>query len=187
MNSQSKRSRKNSRTSRTKSGNNAWNITTIDQFFALPERTQELVLALPKAVSLMKSNDIPARRAARAAGISRSTMVRRGGSALKKLNNGRYAAKPNDDLFRPVTVVSEDGRVDVATRNFREASKAGQHSSAVQRYLETGDDSALRRFRGKYIIDAQGNRVALLTDLDELDRLGSTGELSFESLYPRGR
>jgi ribosomal protein S21 len=86
-----------------------------------------------------------------------------------------------------VTVVSEDGRVDVATRNFREASKAGKHSSAVERYVDTGDDSALRRFRGKYIIDAQGNRIVLLTDLDELDRLGSAGELSFESLYPRGQ
>jgi hypothetical protein len=30
-------------------GNNARNITTIDQFFALPERTQDLVLAVPKA------------------------------------------------------------------------------------------------------------------------------------------
>jgi hypothetical protein len=90
-------------------------------------------------------------------------------------------------LFRPVTVVSEDGRVDVATRNFREASKAGKHSSAVERYLVTGDDSALRRFKGKYIIDAQGNRIALLTDTDELDRLGSAGELSFESLYTRSR
>jgi hypothetical protein len=187
VNRRPKRSRKNSRGSRTKSGKNAWNITTIEQFFALPERTQEMVLALPKAVSLMRFNGIPARRAAGAAGVSRSTLVRKGGSALTKLKSGRYAAKPNDHLFRPVTVVSEDGRVDVATRNFREASKAGKHSSAVERYLVTGDDSALRRFKGKYIIDAQGNRIALLTDTDELDRLGSAGELSFESLYTRSR
>jgi len=175
--------RKSSRRRRS----NDWNITTIEQFFALPERIQEMVLALPKAVSLMRSNGIPARRAAGVAGVSRSTLIRKGGSALKKLKSGRYAAKPNDRLFRPVIVVSENGRVEVATRNFREASKAGKHSSAVERYLETGDDSALRQFRGKYIIDAQGNRVALLTDTDELDELGSAGELSFESLYARSR
>jgi hypothetical protein len=140
-----------------------------------------------KAVSLMRSNDIPARRAAGAAGVSRSTLIRRGGSALKKLKSGRYVAKRNDHLFRPVIVVSENGPVEVATRNFREASKAGKHSSAVERYLETGDDSALRQFRGKYVIDAQGDRVALLTDTDELDRQGSAGELSFESLYARSR
>jgi hypothetical protein len=90
-------------------------------------------------------------------------------------------------LVRVVIVVSETkGPVEVATRDSREASKAGQHSSAVQRYLETGDDSALRRLQGQRIIDAQGNGVALLTDTDELDRLGSAGELSFESLYARG-
>ncbi len=146
-----------------------------------------MVLGLPEAVSLMRSNGIPARRAARAAGISPSTLIRRGGSALKKLANGRYAAKRNDHLFRPVIVVSNKGPVEVATRNFREASKAGKHSAAVQHYLETGDDSALRSFNGRHVKDAQGNRVTLLTDTDDLDELGSAGELSFESLYLRGR
>jgi hypothetical protein len=183
----SKGSRKSNRHRRSKPRSNAWSITTIEQFFALPQRTQEILLAVPEGVSLMRSNDIPARTAARATGISRSTLIRRGGSALKKLDNGRYAAKRNDHLFRPVTVVSENGPVEVATRNFRESSKAGKHSSAVERYLETGDDSALQRFRGQHIIDAEGNRVALLTDTDELDRLGSAGELSFESLYVRSR
>jgi len=84
-------------------------------------------------------------------------------------------------------VVSNEGQMEVATNDFREASIAGKHSAAVQRYLETGDDSALRRLPRKYITDAQGQRVELLTDLDKLDRLGSAGELSFESLYKRGR
>jgi hypothetical protein len=160
----------------------------MEKFLALPERTQEIVLALPEAVSLMKTNDISARSAARATGISLRTLLRRGGSALRKLKNGRYVAKRNDHLFRPVIVVSNNGPVEVATRNFREASLAGKHSSAVERYLgEMGDDSALRRLPRNYIIDAEGNRVALLTDLDELDRLGNRGELSFETLYVRGR
>lgn len=187
MKRQSKGTRKSSRRRRSKPRSNAWNITTIEQFFALPQRSQDMVLAMPEAVSLMRSNGIPARRAAGAAGISRSTLIRRGGSALKKLANGRYATKPNDHLFRPVIVVSENGPVEVATRNFREASIAGKHSSAVERYIYTGDDSALRRLPRNYIIDAQGKRIELLTDLDELDRLGSEGELSFESLYKRSR
>jgi len=136
----------------------------------------------------MRARDISASEAAQSVGIPRGTLIRRGGSALEKLDNGRYAAKPHDDLFRVVIVVSETrGPVEVATRDSREASKAGKHSAAVQRYLETGDDSALRQFKGKYIIDAQGNRVALLTDPDELDELGAAGELSFESLYPRSK
>jgi hypothetical protein len=137
---------------------------------------------------LMRSSDFSAWAAARATGISQKTLLRRGGSALHKLENGRYDAHPYDDLFRVVIVVSKSqGPVEVATRDSREASKAGRHSAAVQRYLETGDDAALRQFEGKHIIDAQGNRVELLTDLDELDELGSAGELSFESLYERSR
>jgi hypothetical protein len=184
---QSKGIRKSSRRRRSKAKSDHWKITSIEQFYALPERDQDIVLLLPKGVSLMKEKDISASAAARASWIPPRDFISRAGSALRKLKNGRYVAKSNDDLFRPVIVVSTKGPVEVATRNFREASKAGQHSSAVERYLETGDDSALRRFRGEHVIDAEGNKVALLTDLDELDELGSAGELSFESLYLRRR
>jgi hypothetical protein len=113
-------------------------------------------------------------------------MISLGGSALRKLKNGRYVAKSHDRLLRVVVVISKHkGLLEVAMRDSRQASKAGKHSAAVQRYLETGDDSALAKLQGKHIIDAQGKRVALLTDLDELDRLGSAGVLSFESLYAR--
>ena len=160
----------------------------MEQFFALPDREPDKLLPFPEALSLMREKHLSASAAAHAAGISRSLLIRGGRSGLKKLKNGRYVAKPNDHLFRPVIVVSNNGPVEVATRNFREASLAGQHSAAVERYLgEMGDDSALRRLPRNYIVDAEGNRVALLTDLDELDRLGNRGELSFETLYVRGR
>jgi hypothetical protein len=163
-------------------------VTTAEQFFALPERAQHIQIAVANGVSLMRSDNLSASAAARVVGISPSTLKRWGGSALQKLKNGRYAAHAHDDLLRVVIVVSESkGPVEIATRGSREASKAGKHSAAVHRYLETGDDSALRRFQRQFIIDAQGNRISLLTDEDELDRLGSAGELSFESLYARSR
>lgn len=170
MKHRSKGIRKSTRHGRSEPRSHAWSITTIEQFYTLPKRMQEMVLAVPEAVSLMRSSDISASSAARVTGISRSTLIRRAGSALRKLKNGRYVAKSNDHLFRPVIVVSENGPMEVATRSFREASKAGKHSSAVARYLDPmGDDRALRGFQGQYVIDADGNRVALLTDLDDLD------------------
>jgi hypothetical protein len=39
------------------------------------------------------------------------------------------------------------------------------------------------QFEGKHLIDANGKRVALLTDLDELEERGSAGEFSFETIY----
>ena len=188
MKHRSKRTGKNSRRSRSKP-RTARNVTTVEQFFALRERAREIQIAVANAVSLMRSDNLSVSAAARATGISPSVLIRRSHrSALQKLENGRYAANRHDDLVRVVIVVSErKGPMEVARSDSREASKAGKHSAAVQRYLETGDDSALRRFQGQHIIDAQGNRVALLTDTDELDRLGSAGELSFESLYARSR
>jgi len=39
------------------------------------------------------------------------------------------------------------------------------------------------KFKGKKITDASGKRHPLITDLSQLDALGSAGVLSFESLY----
>jgi hypothetical protein len=162
-------------------------VTTPEQFFDLPERARDIQIAVTNGVSLMRSDDLTAPEAAHAVGISRSTLIRRGRPALRKLKNGRYVAKADDRLLRVVVVVSKrKGLVEIATRDSRQASKAGRHSAAVQRYIETGDDSALAQFKGKHIVDAMGKRIALLTNLDELDRLGSAGVLSFESLYATG-
>ncbi len=129
--------RKSGRRRRSKPRNNAWNVTKIVQFVGLPESAQDMLLALPDALSFMREDDLSASAAARATGISRSFLIRRGRSGLKKLKNGRYAAKRNDHLFRPMIVVSNEGQMEVGTRAFREASIAGKHSAAVQRYLET--------------------------------------------------
>jgi len=162
------------------------NPTTVEEFFAMPERTQETLIGVANTVSKMRSDGDSLPKASRQFGVSRRDVMRWGRPALKKLKNGRYAAKAYDRLLRVVIVVSKrEGLREVATRDSRQASKAAKHSAAVHRYLETGDASALARFNGKHVIDAKGKRVALLTDLEELDQLGSAGVLSFESLYAR--
>ena len=164
------------------------NPTTVEEFFAMPERTQETLIGVANTVSKMRSDGDSLPKASRQFGVSRRDVMRWGRPALKKLKNGRYAAKAYDRLLRVVIVVSKrEGLLEVATRDSRQASKAARHSAAVQRYLETGDATRLAEFRNKYIIDASGKRVALLTDLPELDRLASAGVLSFESLYARSR
>ncbi len=77
------------------------------------------------------------------------------------------------------------GLAEIATLDSRAATLVGEYWNAVNLYLETGDDGELARFRGQSVIDAQGNAVPLLTDTDELERLGSAGVLSFQSLYAK--
>lgn len=186
MKRRSKRTSKDSRRSRSKQKSNARTTETVEQFFALPERSREIQIAVANGVSLMRSDNLSASAAARATGISPNVLRRRGRSALRKLKNGRYAAKTYDHLLRVVLVITREGLLEVGTLDSRQASRTGRHSAAVHKYLQTGDASALAQFRGKYIIDAAGERIELLTDLEELEQLGSAGVLSFESLYARG-
>ena len=157
---------------------------TAEEFFTMPEHDQDLLARVPQAVSEMRDgSSLP--QAAKKYGLSRRQIMRFGGKALRKRKNGRYAARSYDRLLRIVVIPTSDGLLEVETMDSREASRAGRSSAAVERYLQTGDDSALRSLHRQYVTDANGKKIPLLTDLRQLDRLGSAGELSFESFYAR--
>lgn len=125
-------------------------------------------------------------RAMRELKLTSRQVDRFGRSAMRKLTNGRYVAKTYDHLLRVVLVITNQGLLEVGTLDSRQASKTGRHSAAVHKYLETGDASALAQFKGKHLIDTGGEQIELLTDLEELEQLGSAGELSFETIYAKG-
>jgi len=87
--------------------------------------------------------------------------------------------------LRVLAIPTDEGTREIALRDSRQASILGQYWDAVQRYLQTGDASAIQKFRGKHITAVNRARITLLTDLDQLSRLGNAGVLSFESLYAR--
>ena len=129
---------------------------------------------------------IPLARASKEVGIAPKVVVDLGRPALRK-KRGRYVVTKIDHLLRMISTLTVKGKKVLATRDSRHASLVGGHWAAVQRYLQTGDDSALLRFTNKRVTDASGKRHSLLTDLHELDRQASAGVLSFESMYAGGR
>jgi hypothetical protein len=133
----------------------------------------------------MRAEGVSLPEASREFGLDPRTVVRLGKPALKKRANGRYSAKPTDNLLRVLVMPTSDGLREVAVRDSRQASLLAEYWAAVQKYLETGDASALRKIRRKTITDSEGKRVRLIKDLRELERLGSAGVLSFESLYAK--
>jgi hypothetical protein len=161
--------------------------TTARQYFSRSEQFQQMWDAVAHTISRVRSGGkrVSLRTAAREFGIDPRLVVKLGRSALRKLKNGRYAARKTDRLLRVLSVLTVGGKREVAVRDSRQASIIGSHWDAVQRFLQTGDDSAFRKFHGKKVIDASRKRHLLLTDLGELNRLGSAGVLSFESLYGR--
>ena len=107
-------------------------------------------------------------------------------SPSRKHKNRRHAAKPTDRRLRMLVIPTPKGVREVAIRGLQQASRLGKYWAAVQKYLQTGDDSALLRFKGKGFTDASGKRHLFPTDLKQLDRQASAGVLSFESIYAGG-
>jgi hypothetical protein len=157
--------------------------TTARQYFSRSTQFQETWDSVGQVISKMRSGRISLRRASKEIGINPDVVLKFGRSALRKRKNGKYAARKTDHLLRILSVLTPEGRSEIAVRDSHQASMLGKYWASVQRYLQTGDDSALRKFKGKKITDASGKRHPLITDLSQLDALGSAGVLSFESLY----
>jgi hypothetical protein len=158
---------------------------TARQYFSLSPRNQQTWDSIGHVVSRMR-NGATLSKAAKEFGMKPNTVITLGRSALRKKKNGRFVAKKFDQLLRVVNVLSTEGRTQIATRDSLQASLVGSHWAAVQKFLQTGDDSALSQFAKRKTVDARRKRYRLLTDLKELERLGSAGVLRFESMYASG-
>jgi hypothetical protein len=100
---------------------------TAEAFFAMPRRIQRVYKDVLNMIGRMREG-ISRSRAMRELGVTKRQVERFGRSAFRKLKNGRYAPKAYDHLLRVVMVISQDGLREVATRDSRQASKAGKHS-----------------------------------------------------------
>lgn len=158
---------------------------TADELFAKPKRSREAWIRTTQVVTRVRTKHESLQKASREEGIDPRTVIRLAGSALRKRPNGRYAAKASDRLLRVLVIPTSTGSDEIAVRDSRQATQLAEYWIAVHRYLQTGDASSIKKFRGKSITDANGKRIRLVTDLEELDRLGSAGAFSFESLYAR--
>jgi hypothetical protein len=156
-----------------------------EYFFRQSTRFQDTWNRVVHAISRMRADRVSLQQAAREFSVPPKEVVRLGGSALRRMPSGRYAAKAKDNLLRVLSLPGRRGLREIAFDDSREASLVGKYWDAVGLYLQTGDSSGLKEFRRKSVKDANGKRFELLTGLDELDRLGSAGVLSFESIYSR--
>ncbi len=156
---------------------------TAKEFSNRTARFQDQWTRIAHVVSRMREGGTSLQQAAREQALTSRTVLRWAKSALRRLPNGRYVARPADRLLRVLVVPAEDGLREVAVRHSYGGAVVADYSNAVQRFLSRGDSTALRNFAGTSILDADGVSVPLLTDLDALTRLGNAGVLSFESIY----
>lgn len=154
---------------------------TPQEFFTLPPREQDRWIRKTGAITEMRKEKISRTQAAKRYGLNPNSLPK---SALRKKRNGRYAVRGKDTLLRVINVPTEQGIIEVATRDSRQASELGRYTEAVHKYLQTGDASALAQFTGRSVVDMNGNQISLMTEPGQLDRFGKP-EFSYESFYAR--
>jgi hypothetical protein len=113
-------------------------------------------------------------RAAKEAGTTPNTVAKYTGRHLHR-EGGRVVASRSDRDFRPMTVLTTEGVQELSLRSSRQASLVAEHANAVKKFLLTGDDEPLRKFRG---VKVAGRELEVRPEaLEELQR---SGELEYE-------
>lgn len=159
--------------------------TTAKQYSALSEAEQETWNRVAHVVAKMRSEKMSLTKASREFGLNPKTVQARAEAALRKTKGGRYVARPSDKLLRVLVIPGPQGQTEIGVRGSDVASKIGEYSDAVQKFIRTGDASRLKKFKRLKLLDDTGKRIKLVTDPVKLRNLGSAGVLSFESLYRR--
>jgi hypothetical protein len=146
---------------------------------------QDMWDSISQVPGRMRSDNVSLTEASRDLSVSPEEVIRLARPAFRKLANGQYAARPTDQIFRMLHILSRDenGVIEFPTTDSREASLIGRFWNAVQQYLRTGHPLGLNSLRHRTVRDAMGKRVHLLTDLKEIERQAYAGELRFESIY----
>jgi hypothetical protein len=136
-------------------------------------------------LALMRREDVPFGKAAKAYGTTPKTVYRYVGSALLQAGHRkRYRATPFDRFARIMNVISPEGSQTRTIRDSRTASRIAAHSNAVKQYLGGRDVSVLKPFIGKSF-RVSGMTIRFVTDPTILEHLGDADELP-ESLYRAG-
>ena len=144
---------------------------TEAQYAAKPETFKDTWERVIDAISKMRNSKVSLTQAAREARVSPRTVTKWGKSALRKNKSGKYVVKKNDNLLRILSIPTPEGPRSIALRGSKQASLLGEYWNAVHRYLQTGDTSRLKEFRGEHITNADGLDVPLLVDPEVLNRL----------------
>jgi len=106
------------------------------------------------------------------------------GDAVARRAAGRYRAAKSDRLTRQLQFLTPAGKVAIAVRGSRRASRVASYWAAVDRFLKTGDMEPLHQFEGESLHIGK-SIYPFVTDPRVLERLGHAGEVSFEDLYVR--
>jgi hypothetical protein len=153
---------------------------------AIPRNKRE-VEARERALAVvarMRRESLSLTAAAKAEQTHARTVRRYAATALERAGRrGVFRAKRSDRIARRMNFPTPRGQIEIIVRSSRTASAIGEYLNAVRKYLNTGNTSALARFRNKSFRSADGVKHEFTTDPASLNRLADAGILAIEGLY----
>jgi hypothetical protein len=153
-------------------------LRNASAYAALHPSEQEARRRALEALTLMRSEGLSLTHASRRAGTTPAAVLRHGSPALAR-TRGSYAVTRGDRVLRVMTVLGVAGvEHQVEVRGSRRASLVGEHWSAIDHYLTTGDESRLRRLQGRRVAG-----IALETDTETIEEWARRGELEIDDVY----
>lgn len=129
------------------------------------------------AIAVTRREGIGLSEAARQQGISPQAVAFWSGTTVEHAG-GTWRVANADRLYRSMFVYSDGQKMLIDVRGSRVASNVGRYHAAVGHYLNTGDDSRLRRLNGVKVAG-----VELETDPDVIDQIARRGVIEFDSIY----
>jgi hypothetical protein len=99
---------------------------TVEEFFAMSTHDQDLWKNVTQVVTEVRAG-VSLRRASRKFGLDPRTVQRLAPSALRKLRNGRWVARPHDRLLRVLVKPTQKGLHEIGVRDSRQASLLGKY------------------------------------------------------------
>jgi len=159
--------------------NNPWNDLS-------PEEKRQRLLSLELLRAMRKGE--PFSPKLRELGLSRDTAVKHLGLNLRK-ERGYWHITNTDRIEAEMRFYDSGvGHISIVTANSRDRSKVGKYFAAVKTAIEKGDPSALNRFKGMNVVDANGVSHEFETDLDELYAIeDAQEEPEFLEIYQNGQ
>jgi hypothetical protein len=154
-------------------------VTGPASYERLRPATREARFRALEAVSRMRSENLSLTAAARASGTTAATVRRYAAGGLTQ-HGRRTVATTSDRMYRRMVVLSPDGPREVDVRSSAQASRVGAHWNAVDAYLRTGNERALRKFASVRI-----GGVALVIDPEQIETYAHRGELAIDDIYPQ--
>jgi hypothetical protein len=127
--------------------------------------------ALAALALMRRKKGLSVSAAAKAEHTSLGTIKRYAGSALRQhCPGGHCRISAYDRIARTLNFLTPQGPVAITVRDSKIASQIGEHANAVRTQRNTGDLSALKRFKGKFV-RADGVTYNFITDPEILDKL----------------